>query len=135
MAATAATTVAIVATFVQVSVTPRHYSRRARGRTLAASATRLGFVETVSVPGAIVIVAVAVAIGGGVALSGNDSDSSPATKSQLASVQNCDPNYRGACVPNVDYDLNCADIGYRTVEVVGSDPNGFDGDGDGIGCE
>ncbi len=47
---------------------------------------------------------------------------------------NCDPNYRGACVPNVPYDLDCADID-GPVYVVGRDPHGFDGDGDGVGCE
>jgi hypothetical protein len=46
----------------------------------------------------------------------------------------CDPNYKGACVPIVGYDLNCADIG-AMVQVVGSDPNRFDADGDGYGCE
>jgi hypothetical protein len=47
---------------------------------------------------------------------------------------NCDPNYEGACVPNVSYDLDCADVG-TMVRVVGDDPNGFDADGDGYGCE
>lgn len=47
---------------------------------------------------------------------------------------NCDPNYSGACVPNVPYDLDCADIN-GPVYVVGRDPHGFDGDGDGVGCE
>ena len=46
----------------------------------------------------------------------------------------CDPNYTGACVPIVSYDLNCADIA-GTVYVVGYDKHGFDGDGDGVGCE
>jgi hypothetical protein len=46
----------------------------------------------------------------------------------------CDPNYEGACVPIVPYDLNCADIG-AMVTVVGDDPNRFDADGDGYGCE
>lgn len=46
----------------------------------------------------------------------------------------CDPNYRGACVPRVDYDLNCSDID-GPVRVVGTDVHGFDSDGDGIGCE
>ena len=81
------------------------------------------------------MVVVAVALGGGIALSGYDSDSSPATKNHFASVQKCDPTYTGACVPNVDYDLNCADIGYQTVQVVGSDTKRFDADGDGTGCE
>ena len=48
-------------------------------------------------------------------------------------VSNCDPNYSG-CVPNVSYDLDCPDIGY-SVTVYGSDPHGFDADGDGYGCE
>jgi hypothetical protein len=46
----------------------------------------------------------------------------------------CDSNYSGACVPIVSYDLNCDDIS-GSVTVVGSDPHGFDGDGDGSGCE
>jgi micrococcal nuclease len=46
----------------------------------------------------------------------------------------CDPNYSGACVPIVTYDLNCADISGR-VKVVGRDIHRFDGDGDGYGCE
>lgn len=55
----------------------------------------------------------------------------PAPRQQPAS--NCDPNY-SPCVPNVSYDLNCRDIGFR-VRVIGSDPHGFDRDGDGVGCE
>jgi hypothetical protein len=50
-----------------------------------------------------------------------------------ASAGECDPSYSG-CVPDVPYDLDCADIG-TSVEVLGSDPHGFDGDGDGYGCE
>ena len=46
----------------------------------------------------------------------------------------CDPNYTGTCVPIVSHDLNCDDIS-GSVTVVGSDPHGFDGDGDGYGCE
>jgi len=46
----------------------------------------------------------------------------------------CDPNYRGACVPTVPYDLDCADID-GPVYVVGVDVHRFDADGDGVGCE
>ena len=46
----------------------------------------------------------------------------------------CDPNYDGACVPNVDYDLDCPDI-EGPVYVIGSDIHRFDRDGDGVGCE
>jgi len=47
---------------------------------------------------------------------------------------NCDPNYEGACVPLVSYDLDCPDI-EGPVYVVGTDIHGFDRDRDGIGCE
>jgi beta-lactam-binding protein with PASTA domain len=53
---------------------------------------------------------------------------------RLAVPPHCDPNYAGYCVPNVPYDLNCADIGH-IVRVVGIDRFGFDGDGNGLGCE
>lgn len=45
----------------------------------------------------------------------------------------CNPNYSG-CVPDVDYDLDCADIGY-TVRVIGYDEYRLDRDHDGWGCE
>lgn len=45
----------------------------------------------------------------------------------------CDSSYSG-CVPIVNYDLDCADIGY-SVEVYGYDKHGLDRDGDGAGCE
>lgn len=45
----------------------------------------------------------------------------------------CDPNYT-PCVPLVNYDLNCPDIGFM-VQVIGGDPHGFDRDRDGWGCE
>jgi micrococcal nuclease len=50
----------------------------------------------------------------------------------------CDPNYTGACVPPYPPDLDCADLramGLAPVGSIGSDPHGFDGDDDGIGCE
>jgi hypothetical protein len=47
----------------------------------------------------------------------------------------CDPNYTG-CVPDYDEvgDVDCADVD-GPVEVIGADPHGLDGDGDGIACE
>lgn len=50
------------------------------------------------------------------------------------SLEDCDPNYDGACVPPVDYDLDCPDI-EGPVYVVGTDVHGFDREGDGVGCE
>ncbi|HXF63382.1 MAG TPA: SH3 domain-containing protein [Caldilineaceae bacterium] len=47
----------------------------------------------------------------------------------------CDPNYTDACIPIVSYDLDCGDVTARRFQSIGSDPHGFDGDGDGIACE
>ena len=46
----------------------------------------------------------------------------------------CASNYEGACVPFVDYALDCPDIP-DPVFVVGTDFHGFDRDRDGVGCE
>jgi len=48
-------------------------------------------------------------------------------------VVKCNPNYSG-CVPNVSYDLNCPDIGYK-VKVLGYDQYHLDADKDGYGCD
>lgn len=49
----------------------------------------------------------------------------------------CDPSYPTVCIPLIEVsgDLDCGDIPYRRFEVVPPDPHGFDGDGDGVGCE
>jgi hypothetical protein len=47
----------------------------------------------------------------------------------------CHPSYPDECIPPPPPDLNCDDVSARNFEVVGSDPHGFDGDNDGIGCE
>jgi endonuclease YncB( thermonuclease family) len=47
----------------------------------------------------------------------------------------CDPSYRGVCIPPYPPDLDCDDVPYSDFSVVGSDPHGFDGDRDGVGCE
>jgi hypothetical protein len=45
----------------------------------------------------------------------------------------CDPNYTD-CVPDTGYDVDCDEVG-GPVEVIGTDVDGLDADGDGIGCE
>jgi hypothetical protein len=55
------------------------------------------------------------------------------TAVQLVDAGGCDQNYSG-CIPLVDYDLDCADVG-RSVRVLGVDVHRFDADGDGYGCE
>ena len=47
----------------------------------------------------------------------------------------CDPSYPTVCIPPPPPDLDCGDIPYRNFPVVGTDPHGFDADGDGVGCE
>lgn len=47
----------------------------------------------------------------------------------------CDPSYPDACIPSPPPDLDCADVSQKRFTVSGSDPHGFDRDGDGIGCE
>jgi resuscitation-promoting factor RpfB len=56
-------------------------------------------------------------------------------------VQQCDPNYSGACVP-IASDVDCAGGSGNgpayvqgPVRVIGTDIYGLDSDGDGIGCE
>ena len=56
----------------------------------------------------------------------------PATSAQSS---NCHPSYPTVCIPYYPPDLDCGQISYRRFQVVGSDPHGFDGDNDGIGCE
>jgi micrococcal nuclease len=48
---------------------------------------------------------------------------------------NCDASYPGVCIAPYPPDLDCADVPYTNFAVTGSDPHGFDGDGDGRGCE
>lgn len=48
---------------------------------------------------------------------------------------NCDPNCEGTCIPIVDYDLDCPDVGATNFRSVDSDPHRFDGDKDSIVCE
>ncbi|MEZ5101965.1 MAG: thermonuclease family protein [Thermoleophilia bacterium] len=57
----------------------------------------------------------------------------PAPPAAPPPASGCHPSYR-PCVPDVPYDLDCADIGF-TVRVVGYDEYRLDGDGDGYGCE
>ena len=51
------------------------------------------------------------------------------------SGSSCDPSYPDFCIPSPPPDLDCGDIPHKRFSVTGSDPHGFDGDSDGIGCE
>ena len=48
---------------------------------------------------------------------------------------NCDQSYPEVCIPPAPPDLDCGEISFRHFAVQGSDPHGFDGDNDGVGCE
>src|SRR4051794_7282990 len=47
----------------------------------------------------------------------------------------CDPSYPTLCIPPPPPDLDCSDIPYRRFTVLPPDPDHFDGDHNGIGCE
>ena len=50
---------------------------------------------------------------------------------------NCEPSYPDVCIPLKSEvgDLDCPQIDESRFRVLPPDPHGFDGDGDGIGCE
>jgi len=60
---------------------------------------------------------------------------SPQSTNPVETTPSCDPSYPDVCIAPYPPDLNCGDIGYSNFRVIGSDPHGFDGDKDGIGCE
>jgi hypothetical protein len=47
----------------------------------------------------------------------------------------CDPAYPDVCIPSPPPELRCGDVPYRGFRVLPPDPQRFDRDGDGIGCE
>ena len=59
----------------------------------------------------------------------------PTTPTTAAQGAGCDPSYPDFCIPLPPPDLDCADVNGSFFTVVGSDPHGFDGNNDGVGCE
>ncbi len=57
------------------------------------------------------------------------------TPRPLVPRSGCDPSYPTVCIPPYPPDLDCADVSEKGFKVVGTDPHGFDGDRDGVGCE
>jgi endonuclease YncB( thermonuclease family) len=66
--------------------------------------------------------------------SSNSGAKAPESNAFTGGTGKCDPNYGGTCVPRSSSDLDCADIS-GPVAVKGTDIHGFDGDGDGFGCD
>lgn len=54
-------------------------------------------------------------------------------KSKDDDNEDCDDSYPTVCITSDD--LDCKDVGKKNFKVRPPDPNNFDGDGDGIGCE
>ena len=66
----------------------------------------------------------------------SSTESEPSSDNQeISSDNNCDASYPDFCIPSPPPDLNCADMSQKRFTVSGSDPHGFDRDGDGVGCE
>ncbi len=57
-------------------------------------------------------------------------------KSSPLPKTSCDPSYPDFCITSPPPDLDCKDVlPHKKFRVTGSDPHGFDRNGDGIGCE
>jgi micrococcal nuclease len=61
--------------------------------------------------------------------------SSASTTIATTTAGGCDPSYPDFCLPPSPPTLNCGDIGAQNFTVLAPDPHGFDGNGDGVGCE
>jgi hypothetical protein len=54
----------------------------------------------------------------------------------MAAPGPCDDSYPDVCIPPYPPDLDCPQVGYVNIRVVGSDPHGLDDGGTpGVGCE
>ena len=59
----------------------------------------------------------------------------PTREPTAPSKNGCDPAYPTVCIPPPPPDLDCSEIHYRNFKVLPPDPDHFDADGNGIGCE
>ena len=62
----------------------------------------------------------------------NGASSSPPPDGNCDRISYPDPD---VCIPPYPPDLDCPEIPYKNFHVSGTDPHGFDGDNDGIGCQ
>jgi hypothetical protein len=65
----------------------------------------------------------------------SSSSSSSSDDDDSSSSDDCDNSYPDVCIPPPPPILECSDIDEEDFEVRGSDPHGFDSNGDGVGCE
>jgi phosphotransferase system IIA component len=66
---------------------------------------------------------------------GDDDDDNGGDDDDNGGDISCHPSYPDECIPPPPPNLNCDDVDATNFQVVGSDPHGFDGDNNGIGCE
>ncbi|HSH58148.1 MAG TPA: hypothetical protein VK988_19050, partial [Acidimicrobiales bacterium] len=59
----------------------------------------------------------------------------PSPSTTGGSPGGCDGAYPDVCIPPAPPDLDCGSVSHRRFRVLEPDPHGFDGDGDGMGCE
>ena len=64
-----------------------------------------------------------------------DAPSAPPAADPAPPSGGCDPSYPTLCIPPGSADIDCPEIGATDFPVYQPDPHGFDGDGDGVGCE
>ena len=110
---------------------------------------RLGFAQVATYPpdvkytDSLLLPAQRAARAAGIGLWASDEPTSSATPAATAPhglvAGSCEPSYPDICVPLDSPDLDCGDISARRFRVVwdvpNPDPDRFDGDHDGIGCE
>ena len=66
---------------------------------------------------------------------GGGGSPTPTPNPTAPSKNGCDPAYPTVCIPSPPPDLDCSEIHYRNFKVLPRDPDHFDADGNGIGCE
>ncbi len=57
------------------------------------------------------------------------------SKDDEAEPRECDVFYPDVCIQSAPPDLDCGEIKHKNFKVLSTDQHGFDGDGDGIGCD
>jgi micrococcal nuclease len=66
---------------------------------------------------------------------GNSNNNGASGKDDEDKPGECDVSYPNVCILSAPPDLDCGEIKHKNFKVLSTDPHGFDGDGDGIGCD
>ncbi len=65
----------------------------------------------------------------------NSNNNGSPSKDDEVKPRECDVSYPDVCIQPNPPDLDCGEIKHKNFKVPSTDPHGFDGDGDGIGCD